>query len=327
MPPSAARSSPPRSVVAPVNAPFTWPNKADIAWSPRIGCAIDLDERAGNLLPLPLQFVDPPGELRLACPGGPVSRSGALLAITTRSMRSTSRLNSALWVVIPDFRNEVASSDPGRIASPADRTSRGPSRSSDKCRWAPPDRRRAGGEHCRRFPGRCRDSVSRNRQICATCVPVVMWMRYCFGIGIEGVRPGKVVQGPVHLLEIPRVFHGNQMQCGPRFRARRRRCRRRPTRPAIPPWEGKAAQSGGPAGSRAGKSPRLAAKAPNGRSAWLHPAAMPTRPRTTTCRFWLSICINSYPSGSYLSISELRRNCQSPVFVKYDVSRFATTYL
>ena len=34
-----------------------------------------------------------------------------------------------------------------------------------------------GGLVCSSRPGMCRDSVNRNRQICATCEPVVMWTR------------------------------------------------------------------------------------------------------------------------------------------------------
>ena len=43
----------------------------------------------------------------LPAPVGPVSNSGALLAITTRSIRSIRRLNSALRVSMPDLRNDV----------------------------------------------------------------------------------------------------------------------------------------------------------------------------------------------------------------------------
>ena len=36
-----------------------------------------------------------------------------------------------------------------------------------------------GGAVCSSTPGMKRDSTIRNMQICATCVPVVMWAQYC----------------------------------------------------------------------------------------------------------------------------------------------------
>ncbi len=69
MPPSAARSKP-----GPIGR-GAGERAFHVAEQGRHGLiaaergAVDLDERAGDLLPLPLQFVDPPGELRLAGAG------------------------------------------------------------------------------------------------------------------------------------------------------------------------------------------------------------------------------------------------------------------
>ena len=51
-----------------------------------------------------------------------------------------------------------------------------------------------------------RDSVSRNWQICATCVPVVMCTRYCSLVGWNGYFDANVVERLVDLLEVPRVL-------------------------------------------------------------------------------------------------------------------------
>ena len=42
-------------------------------------------------------------------------------------------------------------------------------------------------------------------QICATCVPVVMWIQISSRLGVEGIGAREVVQSAVDLLEVPGV--------------------------------------------------------------------------------------------------------------------------
>ena len=108
-------------------------------------------------------------------PVGPVSSSGDDELIATHSICSISALNDLFRVSIPLLRKETLSrcSVLNRSAS---RSYFERSRSIISYRPTVGACRR-GGTLWISLPGRKRLSVKRNRQICATCEPVVMWMR------------------------------------------------------------------------------------------------------------------------------------------------------
>jgi len=176
MPPSAARKRPGRSCIAPVNAPFTCPNSADIAASPRSVAQFTSTKRPFTSRRCFFRAWMRCASCDLPAPVGPMSRIGADEAIATRSMRSISALKRALRVAMPAFRKDSASCCSTRKRE-AMRSYLDRSRSMIEYEPTPGVSPPARGDVWISRAGRSRASVSRNRQICATCVPVVTWTR------------------------------------------------------------------------------------------------------------------------------------------------------
>ena len=108
-PSCAVRSRPARSVTAPVNAPFLWPNSVEAAPSP---CSVAQLTSTNSPLTWWRDFFS--SNMRrarcdLPAPVGPVSRIGARERTATRSISSIIALKRLLRVGMPLLRKSSAS--------------------------------------------------------------------------------------------------------------------------------------------------------------------------------------------------------------------------